>query len=205
MLLTYANRYSIEFACTHYHYTEKSPAGKLIGYNVYNNKEEYCGCIVFSAGGNRFLASPYNKWSGQVIELTRVALNGEQKNVSKPLSISLKLIKKDIRLLDLVVSYADANQNHHGGIYQATNWIYEGKFAREKGIKIKGDIVHRRSVNAKYGTSSIGWIRENIDPKAEVIKGKPKFKYLYPLNDKMKKKVKELGKPYPKQEDIKTM
>lgn len=30
----------------------------------------------------------------------------------------------------IVVSYADTSQNHHGYIYQATNWIYTGMSAK---------------------------------------------------------------------------
>ena len=205
MLLTFANRYAMDFACKKFHYTEKVPAGIVIGYNVYSEKEEWCGCIIYGTGTSPYIASPYNKWQGQVLELVRIALNGKQNNVSKPLSVSLKLIKKDIPLLDLVVSYADANQKHHGGIYQATNWIYIGEFAREKGIKIKGEIIHRRTVSSRYGNCRMGWLRENVDPNAKKIDGKPKFKYLYPLNNNMKEKVKDLSKPYPKQKDIKAM
>jgi hypothetical protein len=202
MLLTFANRYAMEFACKHYHYTGKVPGGKVIGYNVYNDKREWCGIIIYGSGVNLHIAEPYNKWQGQVIELVRIALNGKQSSVSEPLSISLKLIKKDIPLLDLIVSYADANQDHYGGIYQATNWIYEGEFAREQGIRIYGKIIHKRTVNSRYGTSSIDWLKENIDPNAEIVKGKSKFKYLYPLNKKMREKVKLLAKPYPKEKDI---
>jgi len=38
----------------------------------------------------------------------------------------LRKLKKHAKGLKLVVSYADFNQGHHGGIYQATNWIYVG-------------------------------------------------------------------------------
>ena len=39
-----------------------------------------------------------------------------------------KISRHSLPGLRLIVSYADKDQNHHGGIYRATNWIYEGLF-----------------------------------------------------------------------------
>lgn len=64
-----------------------------------------------------------NKYSELVYELNRLVVNeGLRKNslswfVSKCLSLLPELI---------IVSYADTKMNHHGYIYQATNWIYTG-------------------------------------------------------------------------------
>lgn len=62
----------------------------------------------------------------QVFELNRLVVNdGLPKNtLSYFVSSSLKMLKnQDL----IIVSYADEGANHHGYIYQATNWIYTGK------------------------------------------------------------------------------
>jgi hypothetical protein len=58
--------------------------------------------------------------------LTRIALTNHKAPVSRIMAITLRKLKKHAKGLKLVVSYADFNQGHHGGIYQATNWIYVG-------------------------------------------------------------------------------
>jgi len=53
---------------------------------------------------------------------------------------------------------------------------------------------HRRTIISKYGTSDIQWLRKWIDPTAT---GKPKLKYLLPLDDEIAHRIKSLSKPYP--------
>ncbi|MFX3646284.1 MAG: hypothetical protein ACE3K2_02275 [Paenibacillus sp.] len=62
--------------------------------------------------------------------------------------------------VELIVSYADFEQKHHGGIYQATNWIYEGKTDGEHYFIIRGKKTHPKSIHSKCGTSGqrIDWI-----------------------------------------------
>jgi hypothetical protein len=144
------------------------------------------------------MAGEFGLNNTEAVELCRVALNKHKTPVSRLLSFSIKMLKKTNPGLRLIVSYADANQGHIGAIYQATNWIYVGEFATERGIIINGKLIHRRTINSRYGTSSIEWLKTNIDPVAEVVRGFPKYKYLYPLDDAMRKQVEVLRKPYPK-------
>jgi len=52
----------------------------------------------------------------------------------------------------VVVSYADTSQNHHGYIYQATNWIYTGLSAKRPDYKIKGlEHLHSASITDSLG------------------------------------------------------
>jgi hypothetical protein len=71
------------------------------------------------------------------------------------------------------------NQGHEGKIYRASNWIYVGTTGHEAGIMLNGKLIHRRTINSKYGTSDIGWLRNQIDPLAHRYEGKPKYKYRY--------------------------
>ena len=197
MRLEKASIQAIKFACLQYHYAKAVPQVRL-AYSVFNDIDEWCGVILYSNGANQHIASSFDLVQGQVVELVRVALNGKQECTSKALAMSLKLMKKDAPAVKVIVSYADRNQNHIGVIYQATNWLYLGEFASERGIMINGKLTHRRSVNAKYGTSTLDWLKQNVDPKAVVIKGKTKIKYVYPLDKRIVKQLKDISKPYPK-------
>jgi hypothetical protein len=62
---------------------------------------------------------------------------------------------------------------------------------------LNGKLTHRRTINSKYGTSDITWLRQRIDPSASRYEGKPKFKYLLALDDEITERIKPLTKPYP--------
>lgn len=188
-----------KLAVLRWHYSHALPAGKLVKVGCWEGSE-FVGCIIYSLGSNRFIGSPYGLEQTEVCELTRVALRPHGHFVSSMLAKSLRLLKEHCPGLRLVVSYADPNQGHHGGIYQATNWIFVGDMAAEQGIMIHGKLTHRRSLNARYGTSDIGWIKRNLDPHASIVGGLPKHKYLMPLDGKMRRKLLPLSKPYPKRD-----
>jgi len=196
--LTLANSNAVKYACMNYHYAKRVPIS-TVAFNVYED-EEWCGVIVYGYGANPHIAEIYDKWPGQVLELVRVALNGKQKTTSECVALSLKKLKKYCPLVDLVVSYADVDQGHKGIIYQATNWIYVGLM--NEGAKsdfiIKGKSIHPRSVGAKGWKVSLEWIRANVDKNATQNITKGKHKYIYPMNKKIRKKVKELAQEYPK-------
>ncbi len=65
------------------------------------------------------------------------------------------------KLADLVVSFADATQGHHGGVYQAASWNYhEQRASQNDGFLIDGEFVPRRTCYGRYGTSSRFVIRD---------------------------------------------
>lgn len=199
MRIEKASNKAIKYACMKFHYAKAVPQIRL-GYSVFNEQDQWCGVVLFSNGANPHIATEFGLVQGQVVELTRMALNGKQKATSQVLAATLRQIKKDAPAVKMIVSYADRNQNHIGIIYQATNWLYIGEYASERGIMIKGKLVHRRSVGSRYGTASMKWLKENIDPNAEIIKGKKKVKYIFPLDKWTRKSVIDKAKPYPKKE-----
>jgi hypothetical protein len=67
----------------------------------------------------------------------------------------------------------------------------------EAGIMLNGKLTHRRTINSKYGTSDIGWLQTRVDPSARRHEGKPKFKYLLPLDDEIAERMTLLAKPFP--------
>jgi hypothetical protein len=199
MRLKIASSIAIRYACMNYHYAKAVPSVQ-VAYSVFNDEGDFCGVIAYGLGANPAISAIYSKWSGQVLELVRVALNGKHTVSSAVVSMSLKLLKKDAPLVDLVVSYSDLDQGHLGVLYQATNWVYSGCVEQNnKSYAIlKGKKVHPRSIGSKYGTRAIEWLRLNVDPNAEYIETKGKHKYLYPLNRKMRKQIEPLRKSYPK-------
>lgn len=188
-----------KFAVTRWHYSRTMPAGKLVKIGAWED-EKYIGCVLFGRGANKHIGNPYNLEQSEVCELVRVALKNHQSSVTQIVSKSLKLLKKANPHLKLVVSYADKDQEHLGGIYQAGNWIYVGlKNQNTTGaFIIKNKKVHPRSVASMGGMQSLGWIKENIDPNAKVHVTKGKYKYLYPLSKRIRKELLPLKKPYPK-------
>lgn len=199
MKLTLATSRAIKYSCLNFHYAKAVPV-VLIGFNVYNNKNEWCGTICYGSGANPSIAKIYNKWQGQVIELVRVALNGKQEQTSKAVALSLKLLKKYCPMVDMVVSYADKDQNHLGIIYQATNWLYVGETTEGKCVAyiIKGKRVHNRSIGAKGWKANLLWLREHVDRDAKEFITKGKRKYLYIFDNNLKDKLKILEEEYPK-------
>ena len=149
-------------------------------------------------GANRRLAREYKLKMTECAELCRVALAIHQSPVSRILSKAVKMLKHEMPGIRLLVSYADLNRGHEGKIYQASNWLFVGVTGHEAGIMLNGRLTHRRTINSKDGTSDIQWLRKRIDPAAHRYEGKPKFKYLLPLDDKIAERVKLLSKSYTK-------
>lgn len=204
MKLVKASYKAIKYACLNFHYAKTVP-GNGIGYSVFNDKNEWCGVIVYGYGVNPCIDNPYNLKQGEVVELTRVALNGKQEFTSKAIAMSLKLIKKDIPLCKLVVSYADLDQNHIGTIYQATNWYFVGISNENKkdcgSFLINGKKVHSRTVGGILKRRGLPTTIENIkkiyktdDVKPYFTKGK--IKYLYPLCNETRQLCEKLKQDY---------
>lgn len=196
MRLEIASNKAIKYACMNFHYAKAVPNVGL-AYNVFNNLNEWCGVICYGIGATNNIAEPYNLKQGEVIELVRMALNGKQESTTKAMSISLRLLKKNAPNVKLIVSYADSEQNHFGTIYQATNWFYTG-YSTDTNLIVNGERKHRRTLGSKYGTCSAVELRKK-GFNVEVLKTKPKWKYIYPLDKTLLPFCRSLSKPYPKQ------
>ena len=99
-----------------------------------------------------------------VIELVRLV---RKESIKAPLSW---LISKTIKALkrkggyDIAISYADATQKHHGGIYQACSWNFHAyRKPGEDGLIIDGEFVPRRSVSTRFGTYAKGKLGAMFD------------------------------------------
>lgn len=203
MRLEIASHKAIKYACMNFHYAKAVPVNTF-GYSVFNEKNEWCGVILYGSGANNNLPKPYGLVSGQVIELVRMALNGKQESTSKAMAISLKLLPKILPLCKLVVSYADIDQNHYGTIYQATNWYYTGEtnIGMRTGFIINGKKTHNKTVHSKGVIQSLEEVRKHLDKNAQPYITNGKRKYIYPIDKKLIPLCKSLSKPYPKNAEI---
>lgn len=191
---------AIRYACLHFHYAKSVPAVQY-SYNVYQDGE-WCGVILFSSGATPNIAKPFGMVQGEVLELVRVALNGKQQTTSECVAAALRQLHKDAPYIKIVVSFADADQNHIGTIYQATNWIYLGlRDEKDTYFLIHGKKVHRRTIGANGGVQALWWVKENLDPNASIIKTKGKQKYIFVFNKKLRREWQKKALPYPKKHE----
>lgn len=190
------SRKAAEYAVTHWHYSGKLPAGKLITFGVWENGT-FIGAIMFGRGATPQLLTQYNLTQSEGCELVRVALTKHETPVSQIIAATIKTIKHTNPGLRLIVSFADPSEGHHGGIYQAGNWIYTGTSLGKQWFVVNGKTMHPRSVGAAGWSQSIKWLREHVDPKAKTVEKPPKHRYLMPLDKQTRRRTLKLAKPYP--------
>jgi hypothetical protein len=120
-----------KYACLNWHYSRSIPACKLFKLGVWED-EKFIGAVIFSRGASPFLLKKYDLKQTEGCELTRVALKEHQTPVSRIVAIAIKILKKKNPGLRIIISFADPERGHHGGIYQAGGWIYTGTSGRDK-------------------------------------------------------------------------
>ena len=196
----------------HKHYAKRIPS---ISYamGLYDDKYILQGCVCYGRPMAHTLVQ--NAFQGEYqedfLELNRLVINeGLEKNVlSFLVSKSIKMLPKP----QVIVSYADTSHNHHGYIYQATNWYYSGLSEKFSDYMVKGyEHLHSSSIMDMVGRSD--GVDGHIN-KVELLKKKfgeeniymverpQKHRYFYFLGDKkqvknMKSKIKYPQQPYPK-------
>lgn len=193
----WATHDAAKYACENWHYSRSMPSASVkIG--AWENKK-FIGVVIFGRGAASEIGSPYNLPQDQICELVRIALTKHESHTSRILSLALKFLKKSNPGIRLVVSFADTEQGHHGGIYQATGWTFEGS-KKYHAYLVHGKKTHPKTLHSRYGKGgqSIEWLQKNIDPEARRIIGSYKHKYLMPLDEEMRKRILPLAKPYPK-------
>lgn len=103
-----------------------------------------------------------------------------------------------------LVAWADPDFGHHGGVYQAANWTHtetrKGHNQARIFITEKGERVHGRTISSRHGTADVNKILA-LHPKWRAIRAAPKFRYLLPLNMRLRKCCELMRTrpiPYPK-------
>lgn len=148
---------------------------------------------------------PGTRWAEPVLELSRlVRIPSLNAPLTKFLSLALKVLKRDNN--KLVISFADATQGHHGGVYQASSWSFSTyRLPRQDGLLVDGVFVPGRSCNSRWGTSSPTKLSEKLGI-GRVVPHMDDGKYLYwkALTKDGKNLAKKLGLgvlPYPRPDE----
>ena len=182
-----------KYAVDHWHYSETIPANRSNYIGAWEN-DGFIGVVIFGLGASPSLGKPYGLDNFQFAELTRVALSRHISPVSRIVAISIKFIKKHNPGLRILISFADPYHGHNGSIYQAMNWIYTGiTDSSQIWQLIDGTLVDPRRYNG-HGHNK----PSHIPAGAKLIKTPGKHRYLYPLDEAMRKQIEPLRKPYPK-------
>lgn len=194
--IDWATHEAAKYACVNWHYSGCLPAGKLVKVGAWESGK-FIGVVLFGRGATPNLGRPYNLGQDECVELVRIALTKHDSPVSRIASLAMKFLSRSNPKLRLIVSFADQSQGHHGGIYQAGNWVYNGQGDPAKFYMIRGKLTHPRSIGAKGLVQNIHGARQ-IDPNATVVDVPGKHRYLMPLDADMRARILPLAKPYPK-------
>lgn len=197
--IDWASHEAAKYACENWHYSKCLPVGKLVKVGAWEGGK-FIGCVLFGRGANKNMPKPYGLRQDECVELVRLALTNHLTPVSKIMMLAVQFLRQSNPGVRLIVSYADLDSNHHGGIYQATNWIYEGLFNKDtvSAFIINGKKTHKKTIDNLGVKQSLAEVRRCLDPNAQKFRTKGKHKYLMPLDKEMRDKIAPLAKPYPK-------
>lgn len=201
------SRSAAEHAVLNWHYSQAMPSGRLAHFGVWE-RDQFIGAVIFGRGANRRMLQPFGLRQTEGCELVRVALREHQAPVSQIVAEALRHLRKASPGLRLVVSYADPEQGHHGGIYQAGGWIYLGLSATTGEWLLHGQLVHDRTVSSRIsgargpqrrlpGETRQEWLRKWVDPQAVRVQVPGKHRYVMPLDRAMRRLLKSRAMPYP--------
>ena len=179
-------REQARYLCEKVHYSGKLPSiGK---YYFSNSFLKPCFLAVYGQPVSR-------GWSKSVIELQRLVRmpNCNSMTLSSFLASTIRELKRKSDY-DFCISYADKTENHHGGIYQATNWTYvDFRPPRFMGFREEnGNFLHCKTLYNRFGTSSVKYFEKNHSNWTKVF-SKGKYLYVMPLNKRKKIILKENG------------
>ena len=174
--IDWASHEAAKYACENWHYSKCLPVGKLVKVGAWEDGK-YIGVVLFGRGANKNLSKPYGLEQDECVELVRIALTKHSTPVSKIMMLAVKFLRKSSPGIKLIVSYADVDSNHHGGIYQATNWVYEGLFGKDSvsAFVIKGKKTHRKSLDSIGVKQNINEVRRKLDPNAREFRTQSKY------------------------------
>jgi hypothetical protein len=152
----------------HFHLNEVAAAKNLVMSHHYSGRWPSSVSLVgtWHADGGLFgdsgeavaacvFGQPAARWGQPVLELSRLVRTPDAiVSLSGLIAATTRWVKRKA-LADLVVSFADATVGHHGGIYQACSWNYDGqRNPRMDGVVRDGVFVPGRVANHTWGTQS---------------------------------------------------
>lgn len=194
--LDWCSHEAAKYAVEHWHYSACMPKSKIVKIGVWED-DLFIGVVLFGVGATGDLVKSYGLKPTQGCELVRIALRTHLTPVSRILTIAIKMLKKQSPELRLIVSFADPEHGHHGGIYQAAGWIFTGNSAASDEYLVNGKRWHGRAFRvSKPAHLTTKQALEAMDSNYQVVKGSSKHRYLYPLDGMMRKQIEPLRQPY---------
>lgn len=183
------------YAVLNWHYSQRMPVGPMVRIGAWE-RDKFIGCVLFARGNSPALGKQFDCTTTQVCELVRVALRRHAAPVTQIVAVALKLLRKECPGLECVVSFADPDQGHRGGIYQAGNWIYAGLTNPGKEYFINGRWVHQREASGgAFGRKRKSLVAGRKDILTRVTA--PKHRYVFPLTKQKRKALQSIALPYP--------
>ncbi len=190
--IDWATHAAAKYACENWHYSKSLPVGKTVKVGAWE-RGRFVGVVIFAYGANNNIGKPFGLAQPQCCELVRVALSNHDTPVSRIVSLALRKLASANPGLRLVVSYADTAQGHHGGIYQAGNWIFCGTSEGATQYMLNGRVVHSMQIQTFIRAGKL-----KSRAGLQKVTAGDKHKYLMPLDAEMRAQIAPLAKPYPK-------
>jgi hypothetical protein len=196
--IDWATHAAAKYACENWHYSKSVPVPPLVKVGAWEDGK-FIGVVIFSRGASSNLMKPYGLGQDEGCELTRISMTSHKTPVSRVVRLAMQFLKRNSPELRLIVSFADPQYGHHGGIYQAGNWIYVGDTAKGKEYWRDGKRLHSRQVSERGWNIQHGVKRKTVKPsECKIVDTNGKHRYLMPLDADMKARIMPLAKPYPK-------
>ena len=185
LLVAPCSHEAAKWAVEHWHYSQVLPAGKTIRYGIWE-EGRFVGVVLYSRGASPYLGQSLNLDATEICELTRIAMTVHAVAVSSVIARTLRSVKVSNPRLRAVISFADPAEGHHGGIYQAANWVYTGQSNEVTEYKIGGRWRHTR-----------GAYWHPARPTAPTRTAPGKHRYVFPLDRRMRKQIASAALLYP--------
>jgi len=191
--------------CLKKHYAKRLPPIEY-AFGIYDLDNYLQGICTF---GTPVSSTLRNLWNNEfkLMELNRLVINeGLHKNIlSYFVGQCLKMMPKPL----VIASYADTSKNHHGYIYQATNWLYTGLSIPFKDIAVKGlENQHHSTIEdlVRGKENRMQALKDIFGNRLYYVQRAQKHRYFYFIGSKNEcKKMKQMLpykiEPYPKGEN----
>jgi hypothetical protein len=164
------------------HYTHSVPSGKSL-YVQFGD-----AVVILSIPANKNIGRFLLGRDVKVWELSRLwAPDGHERNLlTRAISAAIKIIKL-VERPEILVSYADPNAGHSGGVYRAASWVYHGQSEESRAYRgPAGEIVARR----KFHSGSSCLTKREIEAKGFIqLKLPGKYRFVHPISRRARRAI----------------
>ena len=153
---------------------------------------KFIGVVIFAHGGNYQIGAPFGMRAGEVIELVRVALAPHKCEVTRIIKIALAMLRRASPAVRIVISYADPEAGHSGGIYKGGNWIFLGQTPPSVEYRLGDKRLQKRA----YTGSNYGKGAMRLPAGAVKVKVAGKLKFALAMQKKDRGLLLSMARPY---------